>query len=106
MVGFVNLKNKGMINIENKILEFIHRRFPTDSNWKSGNCYFFSLILHDVFAGSIFYDIISGHFVTLINGKYYDWTGIVEPDGHLVEWEKFDEYDSLLKQRIIRDCIL
>ncbi|MBQ4523353.1 MAG: hypothetical protein IJA10_10460 [Lachnospiraceae bacterium] len=50
--------------------------------------------------------MINGHFVTLIDGKYYDWTGIVEPDGYLVEWEHFDEYDSLQKQVIIRDCIM
>lgn len=28
----------------NKALEFIHRRFPQDSNWLTGNCYHFALI--------------------------------------------------------------
>ena len=95
-----------MIYIQDKILEFIHRRFPTDSNWTCQNCYFFALILNSVFVGSIWYDVISGHFVTLIDGKYYDWTGVIEPDGYLVEWERFDEYDELQKKTIIRDCIL
>lgn len=88
-----------------EILEFIKRRFPVNCNWISGNCYFFALILKEIFGGSIWYDVINGHFVVLIDDNYYDWTGIIEPDGYLVEWDKFDEYDSLLKQRIIRDCI-
>lgn len=95
------------MNIENKILEFIHRRFPTDCNWVTGNCYYLAQILHFRFPDSkIYYEVISGHFLTLINGKYYDWTGIVEPEGYLVEWEKFDEYDALQKQVIIRDCVM
>lgn len=96
-----------MINIQDEVLEFIHRRFPVDSHFLDGNCYYFSLILKDRFISSkVMYDVISGHFVTLIDGKYYDWTGIVEPDGYLVEWDKFDEYDNLQKQVIIRDCIM
>lgn len=52
------------------------------------------------------YDVISGHFVTLINGKFYDWSGEVKPDGYLVEWDKYDEYDKLQKQVIVRDCVM
>ncbi len=55
---------------------------------------------------SLWYDVVLGHFVTLIDGKYYDWTGIIYPDGYLVEWNNFDDYDSLQKQRIIKDCIM
>ena len=92
--------------MENKVLEFIKRRFPTDCNWISGNCFHFAVILHSVFSNStIYYDVISGHFVTLIDNKYYDWTGIVEPDGYLVEWDNFEEYDSLQYKVIKRDCI-
>ena len=92
--------------MQDEVLEFIHRRFPTDCNWTSGNCWYFSLILKDRFPnGIVLYDVINGHFIFQCNGKYYDWTGIIEPDGYLVEWERFDEYDSLEKKRIIRDCI-
>ena len=99
--------NMNAMNTENEILEFIHRRFQTDCNWTCQNCYFFSLILKDRFPfGSIWYDVIKGHFVFLYEDKYYDWTGIIEPDGYLVEWEKFNEYDALQKQVIIRDCIM
>ena len=90
-----------------KVLEFIQRRFPTDCNFLNGNCYYFSLILKDRFQdGIVYYDVIQGHFVFKYEDCYYDWTGCVEPEGYLVEWDKFDEYDPLWKQRIIRDCIM
>ena len=90
-----------------EILEFICRRFPKNCNWLTGNCYYFSLILKDRFpSGVIYYNVINGHFVFKYEGFYYDWTGCIEPNGHLVEWDKFDEYDSLQKQTIIRDCLL
>lgn len=91
--------------MEKKILDFIQRRFPKDCNWTDGNCYFFALILQNVFGGEIYYDVINGHFVAKIGRNYYDWTGKVRNIGLLVEWDKFSEYDSLQKERIIRDCI-
>ncbi len=96
-----------MIKIEDEILEFIHRRFPVDCNWTCQNCFYFGMILKARYPqASLWYDVVLGHFVTLIDGKYYDWTGIIHPNGYLVEWDKFDEYDSLQKQTIIRDCIM
>lgn len=98
--------HKGLINID-KIIEFTKRRFPIDNHWIDGNCFFYAQILKSVWAdGIIFYDVHNGHFIFKYNGKYYDWTGIIEPDGYLVEWDKFEEYDPLQKQVIIRDCIL
>lgn len=90
------------------VLEFIHRRFPNDSNWLTGNCYFFANILKSRFPeGVIYYDVVVGHFVTDIDGIKYDWSGVVEYDdkSYYVEWDKFDEYDSKQKQRIINDSI-
>lgn len=92
-----------------EVLDFIHRRFPKDSDWFTGNCYYFALILKDRFPeGSIFYDVIDGHFVTKIDDINYDWSGVVSNNGYhyYVEWDKFNTYDSLQKERIIRDCIL
>jgi hypothetical protein len=89
------------------VIEFINRRFKNDCNWLNGNCYYFSIILKDRFPeGKIFYDVINGHFIFLYNGRYYDWTGYIKPDGYLVEWEQFDKYDSLQKKVIIRDCLM
>lgn len=90
-----------------EIIEFIKRRFPTDCKWTTGNCYYFSLILKDRFpTGAIFYDVIYGHFIFKHKNKYYDWTGEIDPKGYLVEWDKFEEYDSFQKEVIIRDCVL
>lgn len=90
----------------NPVLEFIKRRFAIDCHWLDGNCYYFALILKDRFkSGKIMYDVIKGHFIFLYDGKYYDWTGVIEPDGHLVEWDKMAEYDILVKQRVIEGCL-
>lgn len=89
----------------NMVLEFINKRFQTDCNWTSGNCYFFALILADRFNGDIYYDVINGHFITKVADTFYDWNGIVESNNCYVKWSDMDKYDSLVKQRIIRDCI-
>jgi len=89
-----------------EVLEFINRRFPIDCNWNYENCYYFALILKDRFpGGAIYYDVINGHFSYSYNDNHYDHTGIIKPDGYLVSWDEFDNYDSIQKQRIIRDCL-
>ena len=95
--------------MKNEILDFIQRRFKKDCDWTNGNCYYFAIILNDRFPeGKIYYDVINGHFIFYHYGYLYDWNGIVEPESNwcFVEWDKFDEYDSLQKERIIRDCIM
>lgn len=92
-----------------EVLEFIKRRFKNDCKWLDGNCYYFSLILHDRFkSGDILYDVLDGHFLYKYNNKYYDWSGEVSAINYdyLVVWEDFDKYDHIQKQRIITDCIL
>lgn len=94
-------------NKHDEVLEFIHRRFKNDCNWVTGNCYYFAVILKDRFPeGKIYYDVINGHFVFEYNNQLYDWNGKVNHVRYLVEWDKFDEYDSLQKQIIVRDCIM
>ena len=90
----------------NEILDFIKRRFSENCHWLDRNCYYFSVILLSRFpTGIIFYDITNCHFIFRYEGSYYDWTGVVCPDGKLIEWDKFEQYDNLQKQVIIRDCI-
>ena len=94
--------------MQDEVLEFIRKRFPDDFNWTNGNCYYFAIILKTRFPeGKIYYDIINGHFVFMYNNLYYDYVGsYYEYQDILISWDEFDEYDSLLKQRIVRDCIM
>lgn len=121
-----------MQELNEDIIDFINRRFPNtdklNSNWLKGNCYYFALILKDRFINSeIYYDVIHGHFVTLIGDCLYDASGLyyklseaelirlnntpltrsikLDYDVVIVNWDYFYYYDSLQKQRIERDCI-
>jgi hypothetical protein len=55
--------------------------------------------------------VIYGHFITKINGDFYDWKGKNEFYSNqdnsffLVEWDKFKEYDDIQEKRIIEGCI-
>ena len=94
--------------MKNEVLEFINRRFIYECNWMGGNCYFFAVILKSRFPeGKIYYDVIAGHFVFQYQNKFYDWLGLyLLDDAKLVLWDEFDQYDSLQKEIIIRDCIM
>lgn len=110
------------------VIEFMKRRFPksanSDSNWLNGNCFYFASILKERFNGEIVYDTCCGHFMTMINEYLYDANGVnyklsrkeielfsnnieldLEFGSHIVKWDEFEKYDSLQKERIIRDCI-
>lgn len=92
--------------MEEKVLSFIKTRFPNDSGWLSGNCYYFAIILQSRFpGGSIVYDVISGHFLYRLEGVYYDWSGKATPSLCLVDWDAFESYDPLQKERIVEDCL-
>lgn len=89
-----------------KVLEFIKRRFPIDCYWKSGNCYWFSVMLHHKFKNSdIYYDVIDGHFCVKIDGVYYDWEGVYTPTVP-IKWDEFENYDAALYKIVIRDCVM
>ena len=106
------IQNKNILSLEkvsmkNEVLEFIQRRFKNDCNWLDGNCYYFAIILNNRFPdGKIVYDVINGHFVFEYKNELYDWKGIHNSDGILVDWESLEEYDYLFKKRVIRDCVL
>lgn len=91
----------------NPVLDFISRRFSGDCDWTSGNCYYFAMILKSRFpCCNIYYDVIYGHFIVKIGKLFYDHKGIVDlTDRYLVDWDRFDDYDSNQKRAIIRDCI-
>lgn len=94
--------------VSTKVIEFIKRRFPTDCNWTTGNCYYFVVILKNRFPdGDIVYDLISGHFLFWYHGKMYDYNGVWDhKERYIINWNNFDSYDSNQKKRIIEDCIM
>lgn len=116
-------------NNNDRVLEFIKRRFSNteNANWLNGNCYYFAIILRERFDGEIYYDVINGHFLTLIKDKLYDYSGVVyslteeemirvndcpliqslklKEDLVIVLWSHYYYHDCLQKQRIDRDCI-
>lgn len=93
--------------MNDEVIEFIRRRFPSDSNWLTGNCYYFALILSGRFGGRILYDAIDGHFVTEIGGLKYDWSGVVDESGkhHYVPWDDFEDYDKFRREAVVEGCI-
>ena len=87
-----------MMNLENKIDEFIHRRFPIDCNWLNGNCYWFAHILCEAFGLKMYYLEIDNHFVAKDdNDNYYDWSGKIIPDENPILWEDMAEYIGIDK---------
>ena len=91
-----------------EVEEFIHRRFKVDCDWKSGNCYYFAVILKTRFSqGKIMYDVVNGHFVFELNNSYYDYSGkIICDKENLVDWDNFKMYDSIRFERILDGCVL
>ena len=90
-----------------EILDFIHRRFPTNNgNWLKGNCYWFAKILCDRFPYLTIYYTQEGHFVVGFQSHYYDWTGEVQIAGPIANWDYIQVHDETWADRIKRDCIL
>ena len=91
---------------QDPVLEFIHRRFPKDSNWTNGNCYWFARILQGRFPGGVIvHEPIVGHFLYLYNGIYYDWTG--KYTGDVSKATDFtEEIGSGWFHSLVKNCIM
>ena len=71
-----------------------------------GDCYWFAYILTKRFPqGEIYYLPIANHFITKINGNYYDITGQITPKEEVIKWNIFRVMEPLEAHRIERDCI-
>ena len=100
--------------IAQEVIEFIDRRFKIDCNWKTGNCYYFALILYDRFreySPEMYYDTVDGHFLCRINNVFYDWGGAVAFSDEYVskyikKWSDLCKDDPIWGNRIVRDVIL
>lgn len=95
--------------LEDKIYDFIYRRFEVDNNWITGNCYFMALILNHVFDLPIYYLPVEGHFVVFNSktGHFLDWLGTVklEENESPILFSKLKDTDPQWYTRIIRDCV-
>lgn len=99
--------------ISKEVKDFIDRRFKTDCQWMSGNCYYFSIILADRFKlynPCMYYDPIDGHFLCRIGNRFYDFTGWHKYDKSDVEkfykWNELKELDYTWYSRIVRGVLL
>ena len=89
-----------------RVKEFINRRFPKDSNWMNGNCFYFALILSKRFHGEIWYDQIDGHFLSKIAGYFYDYEGVPKEETKgMISLNDIRLQDKLFYDRLMRDCV-
>jgi len=108
---YKNLKDKDQKPL-NEIEQFIHDfRFQDEKVltriFTKDYCFHFAAILKAVFQdGDIFYDVIPGHFVFELDGKFYDVTGEVDPNKILVPFDQLEFYDELVYKRVIKNCVL
>lgn len=92
---------------QKEILQFISRRWTKDSDWTTGNCYYFALILCSRFPElSIYYAGIEGHFVAGKDNVYYDWTGIWKGEEDPILFSELEDWDPFWYNRIVEDCIM
>lgn len=95
-----------MSRVESFIGRF-HGYEKADDAFRFGCCYWFAFILYRRFlreGAKIMYDQAENHFGTMVSGRVYDITGDVTGKYEWEPWERLD--DELLKERIIRDCIM
>lgn len=91
--------------MEERIVNFIKKRFSTDCKWLTGNCLWFAIILKERFEDlSIYYLPIEGHFVVGYLGNFFDWTGKITPKEIPIPFEEIKRVDPLWYDRLLRDC--
>ena len=71
----------------------------------NGNCYHFSLILKSMYNGTIVYDPHGSHFLTKIDGNYYDITGKVERPMDEYPWDEMEDIDCNEYALVVDNCV-
>ena len=73
----------------------------------NGDCYWFSVILIQRFGGEAYYLRVRNHFITKIDGRYYDITGeITDFDEEPVSWTYMQETEPKWAERIYYCALL
>lgn len=96
-----------MTAVENFIANF-KKGFDEDyleDVFLNGNCYHFALILSNMYDGEIIYDPHEQHFVTKINGKYYDIRGEIEPPLDEYSWDDMEDIDPEEYEIVKYNCV-
>lgn len=92
-----------------KILQFISLFEDAKDIFLYGLCFWFAFILQERFGGTMMYEQVENHYIQEIGGRLYDVSGdVTERYGtskYLVPWADFEQRDSSLYQRLVRDCI-
>lgn len=102
--------------MNDKVLDFIEIFNEKGDNrgviecFTCGCCYWFAHILFTRFLWEtdridIVYDEVENHFGCRINDEVYDITGNVTNEYYWESWKIVANRDSLLADRILRDCI-
>lgn len=100
-------------DFDKEVIEFIHKRFPDDCNWKNGNCYFFALILVGRFRNlKIYHEPVIGHFMAGDGERFYDFSGRINPDTFYTQPELFEKVtffkessDDSYNRALYKSCI-
>ena len=93
-----------------KIIDFISRFKGSEHVFLYGCCYWFAFILSNRFYAEypeIMYEPVEGHFVTKINGRYYDVRGDVTDEyciKSMYRLEDMAQGDSSWYRHLMRDC--
>lgn len=92
-----------------EILGFIKHFERARDCFTDGCCYWFGHILQARFGARLFYLYEEGHFVSEINGRFYDVTGdVTEQYGQrpMLPWNEIESLDGNWYKQIVRDCVL
>lgn len=98
--------------MKNKITKFIinfKKGFPSDiveDLFTESNCYHFAVILTNIFEGDILYDVDNNHFISKIDGNYYDITGEVEKPFNSYFWEEMESEDPIEYDLVYESCVI
>lgn len=87
------------------INKFINGFKPVKDFFLNGYCYWFAKLLEDRFNGVIYYMPIKNHFISRINGHYYDANGKIEPDETVYLWSVYEIKNPIEAKRITKYCI-
>ena len=92
--------------MEEKINDFIKRRFNKEDNWLNGNCLWFAYILKKRFPNlNIYYCPIEIHFIVGYLGEFFDLNCKIIPNEIPILLDEIKENDDLWYNKLIRDCL-